>query len=309
MTANSTMDGPGSPSVARRRVAEWFIERSLFLCALLSVFTTAGILYVLFGQSLNFFREVSPLEFLTGTRWTPLFRPKSFGVLPLVGGTAMIVVIAGIVALPIGLSIGIYLSEYASPLQKKIIKPFLEILAGIPTIVYGFFALTFVTPVLQKLIPETEIFNALSAGIVVGIMILPMVASLSEDALRSVPASLRQGGYALGATSWQVSLSIVVPAAISGISSAFILALSRAFGETMAVTIAAGSTPKLTLDPLESIQTMTAFIVQVSKGDTPVGTVEYYTLFAVALVLFAITFSMNIAANRIQRRYREVYDH
>ncbi len=305
MNADSSINAAAS----KRLILEWIIERWLFLCALLSVFTTLGILYVLFGQSLNFFREVRPIEFLTGTRWAPLLQPRFFGVLPLVGGTLMIVIIAGVVALPIGLSIGIYLSEYASPLQKKIIKPFLEILAGIPTIVYGYFALTFVTPILQHLIPATEIFNALSAGIVVGIMILPMVASLSEDALRSVPSSLRQGGYALGATSWQVSLSIVVPAAISGISSAFILALSRAFGETMAVTIAAGSTPKLTMNPLESIQTMTAFIVQVSKGDTPVGTVEYYTLFAVALVLFAITFSMNIIANHIQRRYREVYDH
>lgn len=293
----------------RRRLFELIAEKWLFACAGLSVFTTAGILYVLFGESLHFFRRVGVAEFLTGTQWAPLFHPPSFGVLPLIAGTMMIVVISGLLALPMGLAIGIYLSEYASPLQKKIVKPFLELLAGIPTIIYGYFALTFVTPILQKFIPDMQIFNGLSAGIVVGVMILPMVASLTEDALRSVPVSLRQGGYALGATSWQVSLSIVVPAALSGISSAFILALSRAFGETMAVTIAAGQTPRLTADPRESIQTMTAFIVQVSKGDTPYGTIEYYTLFAVALVLFAITFAMNVVANKIQRRFREVYDH
>jgi len=293
----------------RRRIFEMLVEKWLLACAALSVLTTAGILYVLFGESWNFFREVSPWEFLTGTKWAPLFQPRHFGVLPLVAGTMMIVVISGALALPMGLAIGIYLSEYASPFQRKTVKPFLEILAGIPTIVYGYFALTFVTPLLQKALPDLQIFNGLSAGIVVGVMILPMVASLTEDALRAVPTSLRQGGYALGATSWQVSLSIVVPAALSGISSAFILALSRAFGETMAVTIAAGQTPRLTLDPQQSVQTMTAFIVQISKGDTPYGTIEYYTLFAVALVLFAITFAMNVVANKIQRRFREVYDH
>ncbi|MEQ8822675.1 MAG: phosphate ABC transporter permease subunit PstC [Sumerlaeia bacterium] len=305
--------GPSRREGARRttpkpRRGEKVIEWWMFFCAAISVLTTVGIVTVLLGNSLRFFDEVSVFEFLTGTRWAPLFEPRGFGVLPLIAGTAMIVVISGVIALPMGLAIGLYLSEYASPLQRKIIKPFMEILAGIPTIVYGYFALTFITPLLQKIYAPTEIFNGLSGGIVVGIMILPMVASLSEDALRAVPDTLRQGGYALGASSFHVSLTIVTPAALSGISSAFILALSRAIGETMAVTIAAGATPNLTANPFEGIQTMTAFIVQISKGDTPAGTVEYYTLFAVALLLFLITFAMNVVANRIQRRYREVYD-
>ena len=294
---------------AFRLATEKGIEWWLLFCAAVSVLTTVGILYVLFSNSFQFFREVSVFEFLFGTNWSPAFVPPSFGVLPLIVGTVMIVVIAGVIALPIGSAIGIYLSEYATTTQRKLIKPFLEILAGIPTIVYGYFALTFITPMIRKVIPEIEIFNGLSAGIVVGIMILPMVASLAEDALRAVPNSLRQGAYALGASSYQVSLNIVFPAALSGVSSAFILALSRAFGETMAVTIAAGGSPKMTLNPLESIQTMTAYIVGVSKGDNPVGTTGYYTLYAVALVLFLITFGMNVIANRIQRRYREVYDH
>lgn len=285
------------------------IEFTLLFCAGISVVTTLGILFVLFSESFPFFRAVSVREFLTGTNWSPIIQPQSFGVLPLVAGTTLIVVIAGLLAIPMGTLVGIYLSEYARGLQRRILKPFLEILAGIPTIVYGYFALTFITPLLQKFVPGLGIYNALSAGIVVGIMILPTIASLCEDSLRAVPDSLRQGAYALGASSYKVSLSVVVPAGLSGISSAFILGLSRAFGETMAVTIAAGATPRMTLDPTESIQTMTAYIVQISKGDAPTGTVEYNTLFAVALVLFAITFAMNVIAGKIQRRYREVYDH
>lgn len=293
----------------KSRPLEWLIEKWLWVAAASSIVITFGIIFVLLSNSYFFFEKVSVWEFATGTKWTPLFEPKSYGVLPLLCGTSLIVIIAAIIALPIGVGSAIYMSEYATPLQRMIFKPFLEILAGIPTIVYGYLALTFITPMLQSIYPGFGIFNALSAGIVVGIMILPMIATLSEDALRAVPKNLREGAYGLGAQSYQVSLNIVVPAGLSGISSAFILALSRAFGETMAVTIAAGATPRLTLDPTQSIQTMTSYIVQVSKGDTPVGTVEYYTLFAVALILFLFTFSMNILANRIQRRYREAYTH
>lgn len=286
---------------------EWVIEKWLWFAAASSIFITFGIVYILLSNSFLFFREVNFFDFALGTKWSPLIKPSSYGVLPLLMGTSLIVLIAAVIAIPIGLGCAVYMSEYATPFQRMIFKPFLEVLAGIPTIVYGYLALTFITPMLQYLYPGFGVFNALSAGIVVGIMILPMIATLSEDALRAVPKNLREGAYGLGAQSYQVSLSVVLPAGLSGISSAFILALSRAFGETMAVTIAAGSTPKFTLDPTQSIQTMTSYIVQVSKGDTPVGTVEYYTLFAVALILFLFTFSMNILANRIQRRFREEY--
>ena len=280
----------------------------LALSAFLSVITTIGIIFVLTTESAEFFKEVSFFEFLFGTRWEPLLEPKSFGVLPLVSGTITIVIGAGLIALPIGIMTAIYLSEYASPKTRSTIKPTLEILAGIPTVVYGYFALTFITPLIRTVFPATQIFNSASASIVVGIMILPMVASLCDDAIRSVPTSLRQGGFSMGATTFEVTKSIVVPGAFSGIIASFVLALSRAFGETMAVTLAAGATPNLTINHLESIQTMTAYIVQVSLGDTPAGGIEYQTIFAVGALLFFVTLSMNIFANHIMNKYREVHE-
>ena len=229
-------------------------------------------------------------------------------MLPLVAGTVLIVVGASLIAIPVGLATAIYLAEYASAPVRRVLKPALEVLAGIPTVVYGYFALTFVTPLIASVFPRTQIFNAASASIVVGIMVLPMTASLCDDALRAVPESLRQGAFALGATQFEVTLRVVLPAALSGVMASFVLAASRAIGETMAVTLAAGATPKMTLDPLQSIQTMTAYIVQVSLGDTPVGTVEYQTIFAVASLLFVITLGMNIIAHRVLARFREVYE-
>ncbi|MDJ0766876.1 MAG: phosphate ABC transporter permease subunit PstC [Myxococcota bacterium] len=280
----------------------------MFICALLSIVVTIAIVVVLVKEAATFLQSVKIWEFLFGTRWTPLLEPRSFGVLPLLGGTFLIVVGSATIGIPVGLASAVYLSEYASPKVRGIIKPTLEILAGIPTVVYGYFALTFITPLIRLVFPDTNIFNAASASIVVGIMVLPMVASLCDDALRAVPDSLRHGAYAVGATHLEVSTRVVVPAALSGVMASFVLALSRAVGETMAVTIAAGATPKLTLNPLESIQTMTAYIVQVSLGDTPVGTVEYQTIFAVGMSLFVVTLIANIAAHRILKRFREVYE-
>jgi phosphate transport system permease protein len=290
-----------------RAVKEALIKLFCMLCALLSVITTFGIIYVLLREAVHFFREVGLIEFFTGTRWAPLYEPASFGVLPLIAGTLLITVGAALIAVPLGLLSAIYLSEYAKPRTRNILKPVLELLAGIPTVVYGFFGLFFVTPILQRLDPNVQVFNAAAGAIVVGIMILPLVSSLCEDALSAVPKSLREAAYGLGATKFEVSTRIVVPSALSGIMAAFILALSRAIGETMAVTLAAGMTPRLTIDPRESIQTMTAFIVQISKGDTPAGTTAYYTLFAVGLTLFAITMIMNIFAVRLVKRFRQVY--
>jgi phosphate transport system permease protein len=284
------------------------IKSILALSAYISIFTTIGIIVVLGSESLGFFREVSLWEFLFGTRWEPLLLPKSFGVLPLLSGTLLIVVGSGLIAIPMGILTAVYLSEYASERVRSAVKPILEILAGIPTVVYGYFALTFITPVLRSVLPSTEIFNAASASIVVGIMVLPMVASLCDDAIRAVPLSLRQGGYALGGTPFEVIKGVVMPGALSGIMASFILALSRAFGETMAVTLAAGATPNLTFNPMESIQTMTAYIVQVSLGDTPAGSIEYQTIFAVGALLFVVTLCMNIFANRIMRKFREIYE-
>ena len=278
-----------------------------FLCAIISICTTVAILFTLIFQALSFFNEISIWEFLTGTRWTPILKPRAYGVLPLVSGTLLVTVIAAAVALPVGLFTAIFLSEYAPDKIRRIIKPILEILAGIPTVVYGYFALTFVTPQLQAIFPDLIVFNALSAGLVMGLMIIPMVSSLSEDAMLSVPRSLREAAYALGATRFEVSLKVVVPAALSGIISAFILAISRAIGETMLVTIAAGATPRLTLNPLESVQTMTAYIVQLSLGEAAVGSLEYNTIFAVGLVLFAMTFIMNLLGFWVVRRFREAY--
>lgn len=290
-----------------QKIKEIAIEKALFFCALASVLTTLGIVLVLIFETFSFFEEVSILDFLTSTKWAPTYRPQHFGVLPLINGTLMIAVGAGIIAIPLGIASAVYLSEYAGAKVRQIVKPVLEILAGIPTVVYGYFAISFITPLLREIVPDANIFNAASASIVVGIMILPMVSSLSEDAMRAVPRSLREGAYALGSTKFEVSTKIVVPAALSGILASFILAISRAVGETMAVTLAAGATPKLTLNFFESIQTMTAYIVQVSLGDTPYGSIEYKTIFAVGMVLFIMTLLMNIASMWIKERYREVY--
>jgi len=278
------------------------------LCALISVVTTAGIIFVLFTETISFFREVSIFKFLFGTRWEPLLVPKSFGVLPLLSGTMLIVLGSALIAIPMGVFTAIYLSQYATDRARSILKPVLEILAGIPTVVYGYFALTFISPMIRQIFPGTHVFNAMSASIVVGIMILPMVASLCDDAIRAVPNSLKQGGYALGATPFEVISQVIVPGAFSGIMASFVLAISRAFGETMAVTLAAGATPNLTINPLESIQTMTAYIVQVSLGDTPAGGIEYQTIFAVGTLLFVVTLLMNIIANKVMHHFREVYE-
>ena len=293
---------------SRIRTFEGRAARIFFLlCALLSIFTTVGIVVSLFSQALAFFGEVSVWEFLTGTRWSPILKPNSFGVLPLVGGTLLVAILAAAVAVPVGLGTAIFLAEYAPDSVRRIVKPILEVLAGIPTVVYGYFALTFVTPLIQVIFPDMIVFNALSAGLVMGIMIIPMVSSLSEDAMVAVPLSLRQGAYALGATRLEVSLRVVVPAALSGIVASFILAMSRAIGETMLVTIAAGATPNLTWNPLESVQAMTAYIVQVSLGEAAHGSLEYNTIFAVGLLLFMMTLLMSLLGQWVVRRWREEY--
>jgi phosphate transport system permease protein len=302
------------------RARELAVRFVLLGCALASVLTTVGIIYVLVTEALvaippekAFFQEVSPVEFFTDTQWTPQYEDKHFGILPLFAGTFLVAGIAAVIGLPIGLAGAIYLSEYASRRTRNIVLPILEILAGIPTVVYGFFALVFVTPyVLRPIFQglfgfEVNVFNAASAGIVVAIMIIPIVTSLSEDALRSVPHALREAAYALGATKYQVSAKVVVPAALSGILASFLLALSRAVGETMAVAIAAGQSPTLTLNPFQSIETMTAFIVNVSFTDKPQGSLEWKALFAVAMALFVMTLTMNIVSHLIMRRFREVY--
>jgi phosphate transport system permease protein len=289
------------------RKVEFLIEWGLFGCALLSIGTTIGIIAVLTVETGGFLREVPITEFLFGTEWTPLFATPRFGVLPLVAGTLLVSFIAMLVALPMGLLSAVYLSEYAGPQLRRVVKPVLEILAGVPTVVYGYFALLFVTPLLQRLMPDLAGFNALGPGIVMGIMILPLVSSLSEDAMRGVPRGLREGSYALGATKMQTSLRVVVPAAFSGITAAFILAVSRAIGETMIVAIAAGQQPRLTADPTKPVETMTAYIVQVSLGDTPQGTLEYRTIFAVGMLLFIGTFGLNLVSTWLRERYREEY--
>ncbi len=286
---------------------ELLIKGVLGACALATVLILFAIVGVLLWESLAFFSQVPLREFFGETRWTPQFVEKYYGIWPLIAGTMLVTAIAASVALPVGLASAIYIAEYAPPALRRWLKPGLELLAGVPTVVYGYFALTFVTPLVQRVMPELQIYNALSAGIVVGIMIIPIVASLSEDALRAVPRDLAEGGYALGGTKLEVVTRIMVPAALSGIVASFILALSRAIGETMIVTLAAGATPRLTLNPLESIQTMTAYIVQVSLGDTPQGSLGYQGLFAVGLMLFLLTLVMNLVANLFIRRYREQY--
>ncbi len=291
-----------------RAVRERVIYGLLFACAFISVMTTFGIVWVLLGESIGFFREVSLVEFFTGTRWTPLFASQSFGLLPLLNASVLIAAIALLVAIPFGLGSAIYLAEYAPRRVREVLKPTLEILAGIPTVVYGYFALLFITPLLRSFIPGVQVFNALAAGIAMGIMIIPMVASLSEDAISSVPRSLRDAASAVGATDMEKVIGVTVPAALSGIVASFILAMSRAVGETMIVSIAAGNAPELLFNPLQGMQTMTAYIVQVSLGDTPRGTIEYSTIFAVGATLFVMTLILNILSRMVVQRFREVYD-
>ena len=286
---------------------ESVIEWVLRACAGVSVLVPVGIVSILSIETIQFFREVSPFEFLFGTVWTPLFFQESFGVLPLVAGTLLVAAIAMTVALPAGLLTAIYLSEYAPSRVRRGVKPVLEVLAGLPTVVYGYFALLAVTPFLQQWIPGLSGFNALSPGLVMGVMILPLVSSLSEDALQGVPGGLRDASRALGATRMQTTLGVVLPAAWSGISAAAILAVSRAIGETMIVAIAAGQQPRLTLNPLVAIETMTAYIVQISLGDTPAGTLAYRTIFAVGMLLFISTLFLNLVSNWLRGRYREAY--
>lgn len=283
----------------------------LLACAIVSVATTVGIVGSLARETLDFFKLVSPIEYFTKTRWAPTFSPAGFGVLPLISATFLISAIGAAVALPMGVATAAYLSEFASRRARKILKPTLEILAGIPTVVFGYFALTFVTPsLLEPFIPgmESRIFNALSAGLVVGLAIVPLVASISEDAMRAVPMGLREAAYGLGATRRTVTAKVIIPAALSGIAAAFILGLSRAIGETMIVTIASGQIANLSLDPREPMQTMTAYIVQVSLGDTPVGSIAYRTIFALGSTLFAMTLLLNTVSFRIARRFRERYE-
>jgi phosphate transport system permease protein len=297
---------PASLKIAKLEDA--LVRRVLFVVAAFSVLVTVGIVAVLASETVAFFGEVSLREFFTTTEWAPLFEPRRFGVLPLLAGTALVTAGAALVGLPAGLGIAVFLNEYAPAWVQSIIKPVMELLAGIPTVVYGYFAVTTITPALQRLIPDVEIFNAASAALVVGIMILPMVASLCDDAIRSVPRALKDAGYALGATTYEVTSQVTIPAALSGIMSAFILALSRAVGETMAVTLAAGSTPRLTANPFESVQTLTAYIVQVSMGDTPHGTIEYRSIFAVGMLLFVMTLAFNLLAHLLVKRFRRVYE-
>jgi phosphate transport system permease protein len=308
----ATREAAGAPPVRlraeRRRWGEDAIKGVLALCALVSVATTVGIVAALLEPSIEFFREVSITEFFTEERWAPLFEPASFGVRPLLVGTLSVTIWACVVCMPFGLGSAIYLSEYARPRTRRVLKPALEVLAGIPTVVFGYFALTFFTPLLRDIGIQVETFNALSAGLVMGIMLIPTVASLSEDAMSAVPQDLRDGAFALGASRLHVSTRIVVPAAVSGIVASYVLAISRAVGETMIVLIAAGQLARVTLDPRESIETMTAFIAATGTGDVPTGSIEYKTIFAVGLTLFAVTFVMNLISIRLVRRFREVYE-
>ncbi len=295
----------------RNRWGEQAIVGVLAGCALISVLTTVAIVVALFRPAIDFFSDVTFGDFITGTRWSPLFQPPRFGVLPILTGTLVTTACALMVCIPFGLGCAVYLSEYARPRLRKTVKPILEILAGIPTVVYGFFAVKFVSPYVQDLWPFGEkpgSFNALSAGLVMGIMILPTVVSLSEDALTAVPQALRQGAYALGSSGYEVATKVTIPAALSGIASSFVLALSRAVGETMIVLIAAGGTPNLALNPGEAMQTMTAFIASAGTGDLPQGSTGYKTIFAVGALLFVITFALNMVSTNIVRRFREVYE-
>ncbi len=310
-TTTRQVGGQRPPLDLRRRVrpAERIIETLLLLCGLISILTTVAIVYTLVSNGLDFFRDFSAVDFFTGTVWQPKGAPQLFGVLALLGGTLLVSAVALAVALPLGLGAATYLSEYARPGVRRILKPVLELLAGVPTVVYGYFALRTVTPLLQSIFGDEEvsIFNALSAGLVMGIMIIPTIASLSEDAMSAVPQSLREGAFGLGCGRRRVATRVVIPAALSGIAASVILGISRAVGETMIVAVAAGSTPNLTLDVRESIQTMTGYIAQVSLGDSQQGTVDYQSIFAVGLTLFALTLVLNLLSQRFVRRFRQVY--
>jgi phosphate transport system permease protein len=312
MLDNPAMTLPAAVSerLATRRgraLRERAIEFLLFLAASLSVFTTLAIVYILVSESVAFFRHVPIIDFLTDTQWTPLFDDAHFGIMVLVSGTLVSSIVALAIAVPMGTIIAIFLSEFATPGIREFAKPLLELLAGIPTIVYGYFALLFVTPILQWLIPSLPGFNLLSAGLVMGIMIVPTVASLSEDAMRAVPAALREGSYAMGATRLQTALKVVTPAAFSGIAAAYILGISRAVGETMILAVAAGMQPNLTWNPMEPAATITSYIVQVALGDLPHGSIGYQTIFAAGLTLMLVTLVFNILGHVLRRRYRERY--
>jgi phosphate transport system permease protein len=291
-----------------KKVSERIIENLLAFSGVVTVLTTIGIVWVLVSESWAFFAQVSLSDFLFDTEWTPLFAQKHYGILPLLSGTLLTTLIAILTALPLGLTIAVYLSEYVDKNVKKTIKPALEILAAVPTVVYGFFALTVVTPFLQTFIPGLGSFNALSAGLVMGIMIVPLISSLSEDALSAVPKSLREASYGMGATRFQTSFKVIVPAASSGILVSVILAISRAIGETMVVAIAAGQQPNLTFDPREAVETITAYIVQVSLGDVQHGSMEYKTIFAAGISLFIFTFLLNNISYFIKKKYQEKYE-
>ncbi|MET9834928.1 phosphate ABC transporter permease subunit PstC [Streptomyces lavendulocolor] len=315
MTGSTTQSAAGTGHQSLRRTrpryGEAAIKGVLLTAALVSVATTVGIVVSLIPPAVEFFDNVDLGEFFTGTKWTPLFADKHFGVLPLVAATLVITGIALLVAIPVGLGAAIYLSEYAKPGLRKVLKPSLEILAGIPTVVYGFFALAFITPLLQDVLPSdwsVSVRNGLAAGLVMGVMIVPTIASLTEDALSAVPHALRDGAFALGSGKRTVSVRVVVPAALSGIVAACVLGISRAVGETMIVLIAAGSTPEFTVNPLVEMETMTAFIARAASGDVPVGSIAYNTIFAVGALLFLATFLMNMISIRLVRKYREVYE-
>jgi phosphate transport system permease protein len=301
---------PQRQRLARRRariIRERLIELVLFFAALVSVFTTVGIVYILVKESVVFFEQVPIGKFLTDTQWTPLFDDAHFGIMVLLSGTLTSSAVALLIAIPLGTIIAIYLSEFAPFRLREIAKPFLELLGGVPTIVYGYFALLFITPLLQRIYPGLPGFNLLSAGIVMGIMIIPYVSSISEDAMRAVPMSLREGSYAIGATRFQTAVKVVVPAAFSGIASAYILGISRAVGETMILAVAAGMQPNLTFNPLEPAATITAFIVQVALGDLPHGSVGYQTIFAAGLTLLLFTLVCNIGGHMLRKSFREAY--
>jgi phosphate transport system permease protein len=298
---------PLTTRVTIRKIRERMIEFAMFLCALSSVAITVGIVGILLFESWHFFENVSLIDFLTDNQWTVLFENPRYGIMPLVTGTVVTSAVALAVALPLGTTIAIYLSEYASTRFREILKPILELLSAVPTVVFGYFALLFVTPLLQRLLPDLPGFNMLSAGIVIGVMIIPYVASLSEDAIKAVPVHIREGSYAMGATRLQTALRVLVPSAFSGIASAYVLGFSRAVGETMVVAIAAGQQPNLTLNPTEGAATITAYIVQVSLGDLPHGSVAYQSIFAAGLTLMCMTLVFNIAGYLLRKRFREIY--
>ncbi len=298
---------PSPGQVRRRHIKEWIIEAALLLCALSAVFITLAIIVVLVNESRLFFHEVSIVDFVTDTQWTIMFEEKHYGIAPLLAGTLVTSTVGLLVAVPLGTVIAIYLSEFAPHRLREAIKPLLELLVGVPTVVFGYFALLFVTPMLQKILPDLPGFNMLGPGIVIGIMITPYISSVAEDAMRAVPMHLREGAYAMGATRFRTAITVVVPAALSGIVAAYVLGISRAVGETMVVAVAAGQQPNFTLNPMEPAATITSFIVQVALGDLPHGSVEYQSIFAAGLVLLLLTLLFNVAGHLLRKRFREVY--